>query len=277
MIDVWSRTFAATGDPPFRTATAVLAGRYLGKMNSRHLLDYDSVRKNYCNNGHNVTLAMECHQASARFGKAGDGETARLLDKLAAEIDRGFLACRHAPGEPDQGFIATCLTDSGDPCDREGPGPGGYSVLWGMGYGKQTTAMVALHCYHRSRQLGETPQGAAYRDLFLAAADRYCETSLPDKSEKIDVWAVEPALAIFLEVAAYRATGETKYFEAAERLAEEAVQAFFDRTSPLPKASLLSSHYEAMCGPDTLLLALLAVHGQRQEPPWQVPITDLER
>lgn len=279
MIDVWARAYEASDDPTFVTAVDVLAGRYRGKLNDRNLLDYDSTRKNYCNNGHNVTLATECDRAAPRFAKAPP--TAARLHELAASIDRGFLSCAHAPSVADRGFIASCLTENGEPCDREGPGPGGYSVTWGMGYGKQSTAMIGLHCYHRSRQLGDSTAGRAYRELFFAAAERYRATSIPrvekKAEDKLDVWAVEPATAIFLELAAFRATDDAKYLAAADRLADEAVAAFFDSSSPLPKASLLSSHYEVMCGPDTLLLSLLAVACEHHNPPHHVPITDIER
>lgn len=276
MIDVWSRAYAAKQEETMRQAVTVLASRYRGKLNQRELLDYDGSRPNYCNNGHNITLATECTSAAARYG-GGDDPTAKLLWELAGRIDKGFLACNHAPGDPQRGFIATCLTENGEPCDREGPGPGGYSVLWGLGYGKQTTAMVALNCYHRFRQLPAGPTRDNYRKLFLEAAKVYRTTSLPTRDAKLDVWGVEPGLAILLEVAAFRETGEREYLEAAQRLAAEAVAGFWSKDCPLPKASLLTTHYEAMTGTDTLLLALLAVHCETHGQANLVPISELDR
>lgn len=225
MIDIWSQAFAATKEGYFRRAVDVLATRYRNKLNARFLLDYDSTRPNYCNNGHNVTLALECHDAAARFSAAAspDDPTAKLLRNLAESIDRGFLGVNHAPGDPRRGFIATSFTDTGEPRDREGAGPGGYSVLWGFGYGKQTTSMIALHCYHRMKQLPAGDARDAYRRLFLEAARAVAGTSVPKVSEKeIDVWAVEPGAAILLEVAAFRETSDVRYLEAAKRLAAEA-------------------------------------------------------
>ena len=280
MIDIWSRTFAVTRDGYFRRPVEVLATRYRNKLNSRYLLDYDSSRPNYCNNGHNVTLALECHEAAARFSSAAlpDDPTAKLLRDLAESIDRGFLAVNHAPGDQRRGFIATSFTDTGEPRDREGAGPGGYSVMWGFGYGKQTTAMIALHCYHRMKQLPAGDVRDAYGRLFLEAARAVAGTSLPKASEKqTDVWAVEPGAAILLEVAAFRETGEASYLEAAQRLAAEAKREFWPDESPLPKASLLRDQYEAMTGADALLLALLAVHGETHQIPVEIPISDIDR
>ena len=281
MIEIWSRAQAAEPDPVYTRAISVLTKRYTDKLNDLDLLDYDGTRKNYCNNGHNVTLAMECSAAADRLGPA-DSELAERLRTLATRIDRGYLACRHAPDDPARGFIATCLTNSGEPCDREAAGPGGNSVLWGLGYGKQTTAMNALHCYHRMRQLPEGPTRRAYRDLFLAAARTYRDAKLPETKEmteetKIDVWPVEPGLAIQLEIAAYRETNDAEFLKAARRLADESVAAFWNDSSPLPKASLYRDHYEAMTGADALLLALLAVHTTENKSNVEVPISDVDR
>jgi hypothetical protein len=261
MIEIWSRAYADKPEPVFAEAIGVLVDRYTGKLNDLNLLDYDGIRKEYCNNGHNVTLAMECHAAAQRLGKAEPKLVAKLRT-LAERIDAGFLYCRHAPDDPERGFIATCTTGNGESRDREGPGPGGHSVLWGFGYGKQTTAMIGMHCYHRMRQLPDGPTRKAYRDLMLAAARTYEQAKLPAKSEEVDVWAVEPGVAITLLIAAHRETKESGYLEAAKRLANEAVAAYWDAGSPLPRASLLRDHYEAMTGADTLLRALLTLHLQ---------------
>ncbi|MGC3970202.1 MAG: hypothetical protein QM775_23595 [Pirellulales bacterium] len=261
MIEIWSRAYAEKPELVLAEAMNVLVERYTGKLNKLNLLDYDGRRPEYCNNGHNVTLAMECHAAAERIGDA-EPQLVKKLRSLAERIDAGFLYCRHAPDDVKRGFIATCTTSNGESRDREGPGPGGHSVLWGFGYGKQTTAMIGLHCYHRLHQLPEGPTRKAYHDLMLAAARTYENAKLPAKSEQVDVWAVEPGVAISLLIAAHRETDESRYLEAARRLADESIAAYWSKSSPLPRASLLREHYEAMTGADTLLRALLTLHMQ---------------
>jgi hypothetical protein len=275
MIDVWSHAYAATGREVFRQASDTLARRYMAKMTADFRFDYDSVRRNYCNHGHNLTLAIEAHDAAERYGCPEHDPLGRRLRDLAAKIDRGFLAAEHAVDDPQRGFIATCLTDSGQPADRQGPGPGGYSVLWGMGYGRQSTAMIGMHCFHRAAQLGEGPEKDAYRRLFLQAAGRYLADEPPDES--IDLWPMEYGVAVFVQLAALRLTDQSKYLQRAVELSQDALEMFWSETSRLPKASRHSAHYEAITGADTLLLALLATHAHRAGLEVQIPLSELDR
>jgi hypothetical protein len=62
-----------------------------------------------------------------------------------------------------------------------------------------------------------------------------------------------------LELAAYRATSQRRYFDRAFHLGEIAVDRFFG-DNPLPRASLKSDHYENTTGAGTLALALAELH-----------------
>ena len=70
---------------------------------------------------------------------------------------------------------------------------------------------------------------------------------------------------------------DAEFLKAARRLADESVAAFWNDSSPLPKASLYRDHYEAMTGADALLLALLAVHTTESKSNVEVPISDVDR
>ena len=272
-IDTWARAYQKTRDPLFSGAIRVLAKRFLNRMNARDLLDFDSSndaeRRNTCIPLWMASLAMECSEAARRV----DGETAELLKTLAARHDHGFLSLAHDPSNPQRGFVYCAYTDSGLPRPRYGTE--GWSRAWGMGYGVNTTAMFALQCYARGMQLTDTPDGKKYQQLVVAAADLYA-TSLPD-AKAIDIWAGEYGMAIFTEIAAYRLTHDSKYLEAATKLADRALADLWGREYVLPRASTHTAHYEAISYPDTLLLSLLALHEHVAGQTPAVPISALCR
>ena len=130
-IDCWSRAWQKTGDRAFLQAIQVIAQRYLGKLNDRDLMDFDSStlpeRNNTCITIDNLGLAIECHAAAARV----DEETAELLHQLAGRLDRGFLALPHAPNDPERGFVYSVYTDTG----KLRPRKGRYGPFAPLGHG----------------------------------------------------------------------------------------------------------------------------------------------
>lgn len=272
-INLWARAYEKTKDPIYTTAIRVLARRYLGRMNERDLLDCDSTkapeRVNTCIPLWMPSLALEATEAAGRV----DAETAQTLRELAARQDRGFLALAHEPDDPGKGFIYCAYTDSGQPRPRYGTD--GHSKAWEMGYGVNLTMMFGLLSYSRQAQLGSGETAEAYRRLVLRAADLYRKQ--PAQPAKVDIWAGEYGMAIFLELAAYRLTRDGACLEAACTLADEAIKVFWDKGYPLPRASSKTGHYEAISYPDTLILALLALHEHVAGLEPRVPISDLNR
>lgn len=274
-IDIWSRAYVASGDEQFATAIETLTRRYQKRMNERNLLDYDAVREDYCNNGHNITLAAELHDAAERVASQGDADLAQQMNDLAVAIDAGFLALQHRPDMPEAGFIATSTTATGEPRDRDGLGPGGYSVLWGMGYGRQTTSMVAMHCFRRARQLQEGETADAYRRLALAACQAYATSPAPPMS--VDVWPVESGTAILMHLTAFQDTGDELQRQQARRRANEAVGIFWEKQSPLPKTSRRQEQWETITGAETLIFALMALHITEEQLKIEIPFSDIDR
>lgn len=272
-IDVWARAYEKTKDSVYTEAIRVLATRFLKRMNDRDLLDFDSSgaedRKNTCIPLWMAALALECEEAADRV----DDETGELLRDLASRQDHGFLSLPHDPGVKDHGFVYCAYTDSG--ALRPRYGTQGYSRHWAMGYGVNTTAMFALQCYARGTQLGDRPGGADYRNLVAAAADLYAE-EMPD-AKSADIWAGEYGMAIFTELAALRLTGESKYLEAAKKIADLAIADLWSADAVLPRASTKTTQYEAISYPDTLLLSLLALHEHANGLPPTVPISAICR
>jgi hypothetical protein len=109
-----------------------------------------------------------------------------------------------------------------------------------------------MMCVSRYENTGKS----AYRDLIIAAADAYINSLPTDDS---DAWPMTFGHVISLELAAFRATAREKYYQRAFGLGKTAVEKFF-ADSPLPRASLKTSHYESITGPDTLALALAELH-----------------
>lgn len=276
-IEIWSHAFEETPDPLYATAVATLVTRYSKRLNKRMLLDYDSERKDYCNNGHNLTFLCDVWDAASRMSAFNNGQLTTSMRELARKMDAGFLQVSHRPDVPGAGFIATCTTGNGQPRDRSGPGPGGYSALWGMGYGRQGTAMIALHAFRRAKQSESFDQSdaKAYRDLALQTADCYRETGAPE--EKIDVWPVEYGTVILMHLEAYRLTKDKTHLLQARRRAEEAISMFWDKSSPLPKSSRLTDHYETITGAETLIYALFSLHVIENNLPISLPFSDIDR
>ena len=177
---------------------------------------------------------------------AEDLMLARELRRQALETDRVFLKIAHDVGRGGQGFVLSCRVHNIEPLGR--------SARWTTGYGEHTDAQVANLCALRYGQLPDGPSKAAYRRLILACAGRYLDSS-PDRQKPIYPGAVGDAILHLAD--AHAIAGDTRYLERADALGRLAASLFFDGASPLPKASTLHSHYEAITRADTLMMAFL--------------------
>jgi hypothetical protein len=126
-----------------------------------------------------------------------------------------------------------------------------------------------MFCLARHQQVPK-PQ---YRDALIAVADEYLN-SLPE--EDADVWPMTFAHAISTEVAAYRFTRREAYRAQAIKLAQMAVEVFW-QDSPLPRASFKTGHYETITGSDSLALALLEVHAMLHGLSVEIPANVIDR
>lgn len=274
-IDLWSQSYGATKDPRWIEPVRVLARRYLSRTNKRGLLDFDTSgeadRVNWSVTLANLSLAVDAAAAAPRM----DPDTTTLLQELVEKLDRGFLGLAHRVSDPSLGFICYAFTDTGAPRPLERKQSDGYSPAWTMGYGINTTAMFALLCHTRQEQLGAGESGDAYRRLILEAARIY--QTVPPDPEKSDLWAGEYGTALFAELAAFRLTRDPSFLESAKEIGDNALGVFWEKDHPLPRASSRTRHYEAITYPDTLLLALLALHEATAGLPMEVEISDLVR
>jgi len=140
---------------------------------------------------------------------------------------------------------------------------------WQMAYGGQTAGALAMFCLARHQQVPKPP----YRDTLIAVADGYLD-SLPE--EDADVWPMTFAHAISTEVAAYRFTRREAYRAQAIKLAQMAVDIYW-QDNPLPRASFKTGHYETITGSDSLALALLEVHAMLHGLSVEIPANVIDR
>lgn len=252
MLDVWSRAYADTGDAVYLKAIAVLTRRYLGKINQRGLLEHGEYDPQRCIPIEMLYLAIHGHESAQRLPH---GETRERLERLCAEMDRGFQGLPHEP--KGRGFIRACYTDTGQvqPWRKTQPNsPSGWSPPWESGYGLRISAEFAVKSYDRYRQLPDGPVKAKYRQFILDTADAY---ENQDPAAGADLWPRDFGQVIYCQLAAYHISADAKYLDRARHFADKAVAVFFDRDSPLPRASVKSPHYESVTMSDVLLYVLL--------------------
>jgi len=141
--------------------------------------------------------------------------------------------------------------------------------LWQTGYSAGTQASTAMFCLARFEQT----QNPAYRELIISIADRY-KDSVPE--EDLDAWPMPFGHAISTQLAAYRFTNDRKYLDQSARIANLAIQLFW-QDNPLPRASLKTGHYESITGPDTLALSLLELHATINKLTIPIPSNTIDR
>lgn len=252
MLDVWSRAFADTGDAVYLKAMDVLTRRYLGKINQRGLLEHGEYDPQRCIPIEMMYLAIHGHESAQRLPR---GQARERLEKLCAEIDRGFQGLPHEP--KGRGFIRACFTDTGEaqPWRKEQKNsPGGWSPPWESGYGLRISAEFAVKSYDRYRQLPDGEVRQKYRRFVLDTADAYEEQEPP---ADVDLWPRDFGYVIYGQLAAHNISGDAKHLDRARHFADKAVALFFDGTSPLHRASVKSRHYESVTMGDVLLYALV--------------------
>jgi len=195
-------------------------------------------------------LAIHGHESADRLPP---GEVQARLERLSAEIDRGFQGLAHEP--KGRGFIRSCFTDTGQPQPwrrQRAESPSGLAPPWESGYGLRIAAEFAVKCFDRYRQLPEGQVKQKYRQMILDTAEAY-----PDPPEKVDLWPRDFGYVIYCHLAAHSLTGDARYLDRARHFADKAILLFFDDRSPLPKASVRSRHYESVTMGDVLLYSLL--------------------
>lgn len=237
-IRTWAEAFTYTDDETFLKAIESVLTGYENKRRPPSQL-WGST-KDSTNAFHVLSMAIDCDGA-ARY--VPEPLKSRLA-AFAAREDARFCSLPHQLKQ-EKGFakrLEPAATEHND----------GYTSVWDPSNGRYDTAAVAMMCVSRYQNTGNV----GYRKLIVDAADAY-RNSLPE--EDTDAWPRSFGQAISLELAAFRITARRKYHARAFSLGEIAIERFFG-DNPLPRASLLTDHYESTTGADTLALALAELH-----------------
>lgn len=211
----------------------------------------------------NLSLAIDLHTSADKV----PDPLARKVRACAAKSDAVFLKLGHDLETEGKGFVKAANTDT---LASTKWGKGAYSHVWATAYGDTTHADFAMMCLDRYEQV----KLDGYRKLALDTAQRYL-TSEPDTT--IALHPGVPGQVVLLLLRAHRLTGEKRYLDRADHFARIVVPLFWDRSSPLPRATTQHDHYEAITRADTLALALLHLWAAQNKPDLDLPFANCER
>lgn len=243
-IETWAVAYRRTQDEMFLTAIrSVLDGLERARMQEGGMLVSGSKRQGgrsqYC-----VSLAISLEEAARDV----PFDLAEKMRKVASINDEAF-----AKAHCSQSQQATQI-----PAD------------WSNAYGSGGSAAEANTCMLRYRQVPSDP----YRSFVLETADRYrhADINLPKP-----LWPGTMGNVILLMLNAHELTSETEYLHAADRFARRAIEFFLDDGCPLPKASHVHDHYEAVTNGDTLMMALLKLWMVKNRPESKIALIFTDR
>jgi hypothetical protein len=211
----------------------------------------------------NLSLAIDLWNGSTMVPE----ELSKKMRACARKTDEVYLKLAHDLGPGGRGFVSGANADTLEPYTS---GPWTGTKTWETAYGKYTDAQDAMMCLCRWRQVKDD----GYKNLLTAAADRYVTN---DPNFNAVVWPGAMGDAVMLLTEVYRETGEKGYLDRAEQLASKSATTFFPDGSPLPKASSLHDHYEAITRADTLAMALLNLWAAKTKPKLPLGLTWSDR
>lgn len=242
-IETWAAAYAQTGDEVFpRAIEAVVDGLERARLHKGGYLIGGSTESG-SRRPYDVSLAVSLEKASGRV----PAELADKLRAVAAANDDIFAGIHANPS-------AGAAKDTN---------------LWTNAYGSGPRAGRANTLMLRYRQTGKE----AYRRVILAEADLYHNQRINLTSA---VWPGTVGDAVWLMLNAHELTGDDTYLEAADRFAREGIHLFL-KDCPLPGASHVHDHYEAVTNGDTLMMALLRLWLVQHRPDAAVTLTYTDR
>jgi hypothetical protein len=245
--ETWATAYEKTGDEVFvRAIETVLDGLERARLDEGGYLVAGSKSRG-SRRAYDLSLAVSLGNSA---GKVPPTLAAKMRE-VASTNDKVF---------------ATAQAESPH---SEAAAPGG-SGLWSNAYGGGAPAGVADVCMLRYRQVGLD----CYRQAVVRTADQY-RGSQVDLSKPL--WPGTLGDAVLLMLNAHELTEDSRYLDAADHFAGEALGLFFADGCPLPKASHVHGHYEAVTNGDTLMLALLRLWQVRHRPDLKLNLVYCDR
>jgi hypothetical protein len=272
-IATWAAAYERTKDAEMLKAIECLVDSFEARRNkTTGIIPAESNTPELVWPQSNLSLAIDLHDGAKKMPAA----LAKKMRACADRIDGTFLALQHDLAPDGKGFLKAVRASTLEPTDtytaRGINKPGkkdSWTHTWETGYGESTDAQTAMLCLLRWQQVKRD----GYRNLFLAAADRYLHSD-PDLTITLYPGAVADAIAV--TVGAYRLAREGKYLDRADAFARTAKEVFF-KDSPLPRASSKHDHYEAITRGDTLVMALLDLWAVRAKQKFDLGLSWTER
>jgi hypothetical protein len=245
-IETWAAAYAHTEDDLFLQAIAsVLGGLERARLHEGGYLVGGTKQKG-SRRTYDISLAVSLHNA------------ANHVPENLAEKMRGVALANDAV------FARSENRQTTQPATHVDTG-----TLWLNAYGGGAQVGRANLLMLRFRQT----QHPVYRRAILQEADLYRQREV-DLSHP--VWPGTLGCAIWLMLDAYELMEEDEYLRAAERFAQNAVDLFVD-DNPLPRASHVHEHYEAVTNGDTLMMALLRLWLVNQQPQANINLVYTDR
>jgi hypothetical protein len=263
-IETWASAYEKTGQKVFLEAIqSVLDGLERARAHEGGMLVSGS-RRSGGRRAYDVSLAVSLGNAAAKVPP----ELAAGMQQVASTNDKVFAAGATAGLSSSAGQGTEARLDKPTVAPDAATADG--ANLWSNAYGGGPPAGTANVCMLRWRQVRHD----AYRRFVLQTAEAY-------RSRQINVsqpvWPGTMGGVILLMLGAHELTGEGKYLEAADRFAEKGVDLFFGDGCPLPKASHVHDHYEAVTNADTLMLALLRLWQVENKPTLKLELVFTDR
>lgn len=243
-IETWAAAYKHTQDEVFLTAIrSVVDGLERARLKEGGMLVSGSKQRGG-RTQYSVSLAISLEEAA----RVVPIDLAKKMWKVALINDEAFAKAHHAPSQQ-----ATQI-----PAD------------WSNAYGSGGLAAEANTCMLRYRQVPSD----AYRNFVLETADRYHNA---DVDLRKPVWPGTIGNVILLMLNAHELTSKDRYLQAADRFAHKGIELFLADGCPLPKASHMHNHYEAVTNGDTLMMALLKLWLLQNRPDMKVTLIFTDR
>lgn len=250
-IEVWARAWQETGDEEFLQAIATLLD-YFNKNTSPQsgAIRYATKFPDQYSLGHNMGLARSLYRS---MDLVPDSITVRMKI-MADKTDELYLSFDHDPTETGKGFLKSAHVHTLVPGEYRSEHRGGRfrTRMWSSGYGASNHIGSANNCLRRYKQTSIED----YKELFLITAETYYNAEPPET--KI-LYPGNYSGAMGMMRNAYKLTGERRFLHKAFEYAELSIDAIMDDSSPLPKASNQSVHYEAITGANGFMSNLLGL------------------
>ena len=252
-IKVWARAYKETGNKEFLRAITTLLDYYDRQTSPvSGAIIYATDYPEQYSLSHNMGLATQLYQAK----KNVPADLGARMKRMADQTDSLFLSFDHDPAPGGRGFIKYAHVHTLEPGEnraihkKKNKTP--YAKMWSAGYSASRNTSAANNCYSRYLQTGVKE----YLDLFMKSAEAY-NLSNPPPSKTI--YPNNYSGAISMMRRAYKETGDKKYMDRAKELIDLSLEVLMDETSPLPRASNKSDHYEAITGADGLMNNVLSL------------------